>query len=133
MRTICLILYYGIFRWFPASYTPILGKISKRIRYNLCKRIFKSIGHNVNIEKGAFFGNGKNLIIGHNSGLGINSTVPNDIIIGENVMMGPNCYIFSNNHDFSKVDIPMCQQGITISKQTIIELVNKPLLKMMYG
>ena len=34
--------------------------------------------------------------------------------------MGPNCYIFSANHSFSRTDIPMIQQGFEAPKQTVI-------------
>ena len=36
-------------------------------------------------------------------------------------MMAPNVYIFSVNHEFGRTDLPMCKQGCTKSKQTIIE------------
>lgn len=32
--------------------------------------------------------------------------------IGDNVMMGPECMIFTRNHAFARVDIPMNQQGM---------------------
>jgi maltose O-acetyltransferase len=59
--------------------------------------------------------------IGNNSGIGINCNVPGNIIIGDNVMMGPECHIFSNNHSFKRKDIPMIEQGHTAQKITIIE------------
>ena len=61
------------------------------------------------------------IIIGDNSGLGINSSIPNDTIIGENVMMGPNCYILQADHAFDATNIPMILQGHSEHKQTIIE------------
>jgi maltose O-acetyltransferase len=36
-------------------------------------------------------------------------------------MMGPNCYILSNNHGFDRIDIPMIQQGSSNQLDTIIE------------
>lgn len=92
----------------------------KWVRYQLCKRIFKFCGLNVNIERGARFGSGRNIVIGNNSGIGINCSIPSDTIIGDNVMMGPNCYILSTNHAFSRTDIPMCEQGFQNKKTTII-------------
>lgn len=120
MKTLCLILYYGFARYLPVSYVPIIGKACKWIRYQLCRRIFKKCGKNVNVERMAFFGRGKNIEIGDNSGIGINSNIPSDTIIGNDVMMGPNCYILGVNHAFDRVDIPMWQQGSTPRKQTII-------------
>lgn len=121
MRILCLILYYSFARYLPVSYFPVVGKVCKWVRYQLCRRIFKRCGKNVNVERLAFFGSGKNIEIGDNSGLGINCTIPSNTIIGKNVMMGPNCYILGANHNFERIDIPMCEQGHTVSKQTVIE------------
>ena len=115
-----LVLYYTIFRYFPASTIPILGSVSKKIRYICCKNIFKECGRNVNVEFMAQFSTGFNLCIGNNSGLGINSKVPNDIVIGNDVMMGPNCTIFSRNHCYARIDIPMNLQGAGPPKKTFI-------------
>lgn len=121
-QLICLALYYGFAQYLPQSNT-LCGKItcSKFIRYCLCKHIFKSIGTNVNIERRAFFGSGIGLEIGDNSGLGIRCNVPGDIIIGRDVMMGPDCHIFGQNHRFDRIDIPMIKQGMKDrNKRTII-------------
>lgn len=119
-RLICLVLYRLFARHLPVSY-HFGGKLSKTIRYQLCKRIFESCGSNVNIERGADFGNGFNVRIGDNSGLGINCLVPNNIVIGKDVMMGPHCTVLDKNHAFSRTDIPMRTQGFQERRQTIIE------------
>src|SRR5690554_3073192 len=106
-----LILYYGVARHLPSSGNKLFGKASKKIRYLLCLRIFKICGKNVNIEKGAWFGRGNEIIIGDNSGIGINCRINNNTIIGSNVMMGPNCYMLESTHLFDRVDIPMRSQG----------------------
>lgn len=116
-----LIIYKLILVWLPASPTPIVGKTCRKLRYLCCKHIFLYCGKNVNIERGASFGSGFRLKIGNNSGIGINCNVPGNIEIGNNVMMAPNCYIFSNNHGFDRIDIPMIEQGHTIQKKTVIE------------
>lgn len=88
----------------------------------MCKRIFKSIGVNVNIEKGARFGSGFDIEIGDNSGIGVNCVVPSNIIIGDDVMMGPNCFILGRNHRFDRTDIPMRLQGYKdMDKRTVID------------
>lgn len=119
-KYVYLILYYGIAQYLPSSISKFGGSISKRFRYILCRNIFKECGENVNIERLAKFGNGRGVCIGDNSGIGINCTVPNNIIIGRNVMMGPNCYILATNHVFNSVEIPMNKQGIVKGKITII-------------
>ncbi len=117
---ICLALYYGIAQYLPSSYS-FFGGLSKYIRYQLVRYIFRCCGKNVNIERRANFGSGREIEIGDNSGLGIKCQVPSNTKIGANVMMGPNCYIFASNHEFSNTEIPMCQQGFSERKQTIIE------------
>ncbi|MDD3686015.1 MAG: acyltransferase [Bacteroidales bacterium] len=110
-RTFFVILYYGFARYLPASFTRPFGKLSKRIRYLICKNIFKKCGQNVNVEKGAWFGRGAGIEIGDNSGIGINCRVHNNTVIGKDVMMGPNVYMLESTHLFNRTDIPMRQQG----------------------
>ncbi|HPD01680.1 MAG TPA: acyltransferase [Acetivibrio sp.] len=103
---ICLALYYFFARHLPASDAPYsLG--SKQIRRFLCKRIFKSAGKNINIEHGAFFASGREIEIGDNSGLGLNSRVTGPLKIGNDVMIGPDVMIFTQNHRNDRLDIPM--------------------------
>ena len=90
------------------------------IRYALCKQIFKKCGKHVNIERKAWFASGLDIEIGDYSGIGINAHVPNGTIIGNYVMMGPNCFILDVNHDISDTTRPMCQQGMTEKKITRI-------------
>lgn len=120
MRIFFLILYYGICRYLPSSDFPYIGLICKKMRYLCAKHIFKQCGKNVNIERLAFFGRGGELCIGDNSGIGINCTVPPNIIIGKNVMMGPNCFFFAHNHSIDRLDIPMIEQGFAPSKEISI-------------
>lgn len=119
MRFICLILYYTLLRYLPSNsfFISPIGKVSAKLRYICCKHIFKYCGKNVGIERLASFGTGKALVIGDRSNLGINCKVPSDIIIGCDVMMGPNFRCFTSNHKYDRIDIPMNQQGTTCHKQ----------------
>jgi len=116
-----LVLYTVIFKRFPISSLPIVGKLSSRARYWCCKHIFLRCGKNVNIERGASFGTGFELEIGDNSGLGRYCHVPSDIKIGSDVMMAPNVFVLDVNHAFDRIDIPMNCQGSTVHARTIIE------------
>lgn len=120
MKIIYLILYYGFAQFLPSSTTPLIGKFGKYIRFCIVRHIFLKCGSNVNVERRVFFGSGRNIMIGNNSGMGAYSNIPSDTIIGENVMMGPRCYILSLNHCFKRVDIPMNFQGNSSRKQTVI-------------
>lgn len=89
-----LILYYGIGRFLPPSYS-IGGGFAKKFRYFCCKHIFEYCGKNVNIERMACFGSGFRIKIGDNSGIGLRCTVCSDIEIGDNVLMGPECFFLT--------------------------------------
>lgn len=110
-----LTLYYGVARYLPRQ---LFGK---KLRYSCCKNIFKFCGKNVNIERGAYFGTGNEISIGDNSGLGINCWVPSNLTVGSEVMMGPNVTILDRNHKFDSTEIPMCKQGNSERKRTVIE------------
>lgn len=99
-----LSLYYGFAYYLPATNSNYLGKIGGKLR-NLCfRKIVKKCGNPINIESHAHFGKGFNIEMGDHSCLGINCHVPNDIIIGDHVMMGPNVYILDNcTHDLSVI------------------------------
>ena len=58
--------------------------------------------------------------IGDRSGVGINAKMHGKVIIGNDVMMGPECIIYTQNHDFSRTDIPMNKQGFSEEKPVII-------------
>lgn len=117
-QLVCLVLYYGFAQYLPKSNT--YGNLGGVIRYTLCKHIFKKCGKHVNIERKAFFASGIDIEIGDYSGIGINAHVPNGTIIGNYVMMGPNCFILDVNHNLSDTTRPMCQQGMTEKKITRI-------------
>lgn len=113
-----LLFYYGFARHLPGSHTP-LGRLlmTQKIRYNCCKHIFKYIGKNVNVERGAWFGRGFDIEIGDNSGIGYNAHILNNTVIGKDVMMGPNLYMLEKTHRFDRTDIPMIQQGSLLDVQ----------------
>ena len=89
---LCNALYYGFARHLPFSVRPYaMG--ARRVRYELCRRMFRSCGRNVNVERGALIDSGQLIDIGDNSGIGLNAFVLGPLIIGQNVMMGPNCTV----------------------------------------
>lgn len=109
-RTVCYILYYGLARWLPRSYSPG-GRIWKAIRYVLCRQLFSVCGKDVNVEARAHFHSGRHVSIGNHSGVGLNAQIYGSLIMGDHVMMGADVVIISHNHNFDRTDIPMDQQG----------------------
>lgn len=121
LTIICYVLYMMIGKFLPGSACRLVGKACCKFRYILCRNIFESCGRNVTIERGVNFGYGYRIRIGDNSGLGTNAVIPDGTHIGSNVMMGPNCYIHVRNHNFSRTDIPIREQGYQEYKYTVIE------------
>lgn len=109
-RIFWLCIYYGIARWLPSS-AECTWRFPQKIRYYCCKHIFKQIGKEVNVERGAWFGTGKDVEIGDYSGIGVNAHIYNNTKIGKYVMMGPNCFMLEKTHRFERTDIPMIFQG----------------------
>lgn len=120
-KSIILIL-IGRFLYFfasrlPASYSKI--KLGQKTLRKLCaKLILTECGKNVNVEKNAVFSS--KITLGDNSGIGIRASISGKTHIGNNVMMGPDCIIYTRNHEFSRTDIPMCEQGFQEEKPVYI-------------
>jgi len=111
-------MYYCFARHLPGSDVPYsMG--SKKIRAFFAKRMFAKMGKNVNIEHGAFFASGRDIEIGDNSGLGLNSRVAGPLSIGNDVMMAPNVSIYTQNHETENIYRPMRLQTAAKHKVTI--------------
>lgn len=111
------ILYEFIAKHLPPSSSRInIGQ--KRFR-EFCARMFVlKCGKNVNFEKGASFS--KSLSVGDNSGIGRNAYIGITVSIGNDVMMGNDCLIYTRNHNFSRIDIPIREQGYAEDEPVVI-------------
>lgn len=75
-----------------------------------------TIHENTNIEcTGVINELGEGLVIGNNVGISHSCfiQVRGKVIIGSNVIFGPGVYIFSENHNFGKLDVFINEQGTT--------------------
>lgn len=102
----------------PGSYSRFSFG-SRQVRAFCGKLILDYCGENVNIEKGAIFS--EHISLGNNSGIGIRAQIENNVTIGNDVMMGPDCMIFTRNHEFADTDRSMCLQGFSQVKDVVIE------------
>lgn len=111
-RAVCYLIYKLFLAWLPSTNNSFfVSKWIRRLRSGIACGCFDKHGTNLNIERKADFGMGNNIVIGDNSGLGINCEVRGPLEIGANVMMGPDVRIITAKHETSRTDIPMCQQG----------------------
>jgi maltose O-acetyltransferase len=119
-KKLLLIIYYSFVQYLPGSTIPFVGKPGSYLRRLICRVLFKYSAHDINIEKGAYFGDGSRLEIGEGSGIGRNSQLRGEISIGKYVMMGPDVLIITQNHCFDRLDIPMSHQGVSKHKPVVI-------------
>ena len=111
------LLYNSIAKKMPLSDSR-MNFGSKRLRAFCGKLILEHCGSNVNIEKGAQFSVAVSL--GDNSGIGVNALISSYVTIGNDVMMGPECMIFTSNHGMDRLDIPMWKQKHADPKPVVI-------------
>jgi acetyltransferase-like isoleucine patch superfamily enzyme len=83
-----------------------------------------TIGRDVMIRPSSYYGGdlGKGLVIGDNSSIGPDAYVgcSGKIVIGKNVMFGPKCSLFAENHNFSDGNTTIKSQGVN-QKGIVIE------------
>ena len=110
MKIRTIIGYVGLkLCWFlPGNESKIkLGQ--KQIRAFFAKLFMDKAGKKINISKHAKFSH--RCQIGDYSGIGENSRLYGKIIIGKDVMMGKDCWIYTQNHEYNDLKIPMRLQG----------------------
>lgn len=101
------VLYQVTASWLPESRHL---RIAKKWRAYWAKHIIKTMGNNVNIEHGARFS--PELQIGNGSGVGVDCEIYGPVTIGDNVMMGPECVFYTQNHRHdTESDLPFGKQG----------------------
>jgi len=81
----------------------------RHIRSFFASMFLAKSGVNIDIQKYTRFSHFCEL--GNNSGIGEGSRLYGKVLIGDDVMMGPQCWIYTQNHEFSYLDKPMRQQG----------------------
>lgn len=114
MKKRVFMVLYRIF----AKRLPPYKQYAKRIRVALVRHCLDNPPMHFTVEHCAEFE--YDLVIGENSGIGIRSVIPPMVTIGNNVMMGPDCHIFTAFHEYSRTDIPMIQQGYSERKPVVI-------------
>ena len=119
MIKLLLLLYYGFARYLPQQ--PLPGyKFGNWLRSTICRKIFKSTGKNITIKHRAYFGDGRNIVMGDYSQLGINCKVENDLVMGDYVLMGPDVVIYSSMHAYEDLNTPIMMQGAKKIEPVII-------------
>lgn len=114
------VLYYGVAAHLPRSYA-VGGPVGTRLRRAVAGPLLAQVGKDVNIEAGAAFGSGAQIVLGDRSGLGVDADIHGPVTIGDDVMMGPRCTILTRNHRIDDVTVSMNQQGFGDYQPVVIE------------
>jgi maltose O-acetyltransferase len=120
LLVVCNLLYYGFARHLPYSPRPYACG-ARRIRYEICRHMFRSCGVDVNVEHGALINGGRDIDIGDRSGIGLDAFISGPLIIGRDVIMGPNCTFLSINRHTPSTSTPMIEQGFLSARAPVIE------------
>ncbi len=92
----------------------VVPDIIRKISANL---LFEKCGKNADIGRKIHFSS--KITIGDSSSIGDNSYISGEVKIGDNVMIAPCCVFIANNHNYSRIDIPIKKQGSYESKISI--------------
>jgi len=110
-RNLRFFMYWAILKRLPCSYARWGGPLYKSMRVCVAGPLLARCGTGVNIESGASFGRGDQIYLGNESDLGIDCKLNGEVHIGNNSFMGPEVMIYSQNHAFSRTDLPIMHQG----------------------
>src|SRR3954452_16763401 len=120
MSAVRLAIYLLVARWLPSSTSPG-GRIWRAVRRLVAAPVLASAGSDVNIEHGAYFGRGNRVHVGDRSGIGIRCQLHGPVMIGADVMMGPEVLVYALGHAFADTTRPMILQGFIEPRPVVIE------------
>lgn len=108
---------YSIAQYLPESSSRFAS--GKKLRVLCGRLILRHCAKTANIDRKAFFSSA--VEIGEYSGIGRNSYLNGKVIIGDSVMMGPECLIYTVNHCIEDPLVPMRCQGNCPEEPVYIE------------
>ena len=96
------------------------GRPSRRLRSVLIAPLLEYSADVIYIERGARFGDGSKIRLGHRSNLGIDCRLHGPVDIGDDVMMAPGVVIYGSAHG-TNVDRPMWEQSYPPERRVTIK------------
>jgi maltose O-acetyltransferase len=113
LRKFLYFLYISIFKFTTEIYRPY-AFITPQIRRKLIEKIVNKCGKNIRVKRNADVS--MFIEIGDNSELGTDSIIQSHTYIGNYVIMGPGVRIYTKNHGYENLDIPIALQPIIESE-----------------
>ena len=115
-KKLLFLLYLIFFKNTPEDYRPYC-LFFPRVRQWIVTNYLKKCGAKLRVKKGAEIS--LNSMVGDFSELGTNALIQASVSIGSHVIMGPDIKIYSRNHKYDRLDIPIQQQGKNYYKTII--------------
>jgi maltose O-acetyltransferase len=112
---------YKLFYFLQALLKYLPFRFCILLRRWVYRPFFKQIGKNVEIHDNVLFKFPAEISIGDNTKIaqGCILVGSSGLIIGQNVMIGAGTKIITSSHNFSNLDIPMINQGLSFNPITI--------------
>ena len=101
-------LYLVLFKNTPEDYRPY-ALFFPWVRSKLVSAYLKKSGKKLRVKKGADIS--PNASVGDFSELGTRCMIQANVHMGDHVIMGPDVKIYSRNHKFDRLDLPIAEQG----------------------
>ncbi len=123
MTILWKVLYKGVAQHLPPSDAGIgkfkYGKLGKKLR-SACFCHWNKMQEetDINIEKNVQLS--ERVTLGKHSGIGEKSILSGTVTIGNDVMIGPELMCYTTNHQTTRTDIPMIEQGFAGERPIII-------------
>lgn len=111
----------GRFNYYNAILMHIPGNLGLELRRSIIPRYFESCGHEVHILEGVKFRGVHKLRVGDYVRLGTDNFIQasGGVRLGNGVMLGPGVKIWSVNHKYDDLNIPIYEQGYDHEAVTI--------------
>jgi len=104
---------FNRYAWLEAMARNLPGEFGIEVRRRLLGRRFKQAGRGLVIFQGARILGPWNLSVGDNCRIGVENMIQANggVEMGHDVLLGPAVRIWSVNHVFSRIDMPIWDQG----------------------
>lgn len=116
MKKLLYLIYLVFLRYTPEVYRPY-ALFFPSIRRYFVSFFANKAGIKIKVKRNADIS--MFIEIGSYSELGTNCVIQSNTVIGDNVIMGPDIKIYTKNHKFDSLDIPIQFQGHTNEKTVI--------------
>lgn len=107
-RKTFFLIYLLFFKNTPEDFRPY-ALFFPKLRSFFVQHYLKCCGDNLRVKKGAEIS--PNASVGNNSELGTRCMIQANVSLGNHVIMGPDVKIYSRNHKYDSLEVPIQMQG----------------------